>query len=164
MWLFSSSSYFPYCYYYYYYYYYFGIFFCVLYQNHPGRRRNFPLQFAPRMLVGLFLSPAQQEINRPFPNNSSLRKEEEEEKKKWVRHYLVCSVRKCGTGGTVLSSEFRVSWLRFFWFIWGGWTASRKIINPWVAFWDIIVTNCNFFLFRIFFSNSSLIFGGFRSN
>ena len=34
------------------------------------------------MLVGLFLSPAQQEINRPFPNNSSLRKEEEEEKKK----------------------------------------------------------------------------------
>jgi hypothetical protein len=45
------------------------------------------------MLVGLFLSPAQQEINRPFPNNSSLRKEEN--KKKWVRF----SVRKCGTGG-----------------------------------------------------------------
>jgi hypothetical protein len=55
------------------------------------------------MLVGLFLSPAQREINRPFPNNSSLRKEEEKNG----------SVFQCGSaelvGTVLLSSEFRVS-------------------------------------------------------
>jgi hypothetical protein len=70
-------------------------------------------------------------------------------------------------GTVLLSSEFRVSWRRdSFWFIGGGWTASRKINNPWVAFWDIIVTNCKLFVcFAFFVVTRPWFFGGFsRSN